>query len=141
MNFVTSKLKKLFYLFLEIIVACLVIVFCLDFFYGKAVGEGKNKITFNVKKGDTASIIGLNLQKKGLIVSKNYLSLLFKVTRKSHLIKQGSYELNDSMNTRQIYKLLLEGRVKLVKVTIPEGFHNRQIASLLVQKKLIKKCR
>ena len=49
-------------------------------------------------------------------------------------LKAGSYELNDGMSAHEVADVLTEGRVRMVQFTVPEGWHNRQIAELMVKR-------
>ena len=138
MDYIKKMFKKIFYVTVGIFTTCLIMALFLNHFYEKPTGEGNKQMVLEIKKGDTADKISSLLQKEGFISSNHYLSFLFRITQKSHLIKQGHYEIHDGMRIREIYSVLLKGKVRLIKITIPEGFHNRQIASLFVKKKIIK---
>jgi UPF0755 protein len=53
-------------------------------------------------------------------------------------IKAGEYLLSSSMSPEKILESLVEGKVYLYRITIPEGFTLNQIASLLEDKNIIK---
>ena len=69
------------------------------------------------------------LAETGLIDSAFKFRLLARSQNQSGRIQAGEYELRSDMTPREILKILVQGRVKLNRLTIPEGFTIKQIAS------------
>ncbi|MCB1167325.1 MAG: endolytic transglycosylase MltG [Leptospiraceae bacterium] len=101
---------------------------------GRAAGDGSNKSIYDLKHGSGAYTVASDLEKKGLIRSADYFKLYMRLTGMQDELKAGSYELNDGMSTETIASVLTEGKVRMMQFTIPEGWHNRQIAELMVEK-------
>jgi UPF0755 protein len=104
---------------------------------GGPLGSGTNKYELIILSGDTPTRVSRELEINAMIRSSKYFLFLLKISGNIGSIKQGVYSINDSMSTWKIIHVLVEGRVKTIVFTIPEGYTNRQIASVLVNKKII----
>ncbi|MFH1825296.1 MAG: endolytic transglycosylase MltG [Candidatus Firestonebacteria bacterium] len=91
----------------------------------------------DINKGMSTGEITVLLKGENLIKS----SLFFKIMCYMHggSLKAGQYELKANMNLWKMVGILKMGKVKLYKITIPEGFTLRQIAELLEINNLIDK--
>ncbi|MCZ8238408.1 MAG: endolytic transglycosylase MltG [Leptospiraceae bacterium] len=103
---------------------------------GGAVGDGQNKFDLIIDPGTAPSKVVQELSKNGMIKSSVYFNYLIRFTRSASKIKTGVYEINDGMNSRKILQVIVDGKVKLVHFTVPEGYNNRQIGDLLTKKNL-----
>lgn len=101
---------------------------------GRSTGDGSHKIVYDLKHGSGAYSVARDLTEAGIIRSEDYFKLYMRLTGMQDELKAGSYELNDGMSTPEVAAILTEGRVRMVQFTIPEGWHNRQIAELMVKK-------
>lgn len=102
------------------------------------MGDGQTKVELVIEPGMSASRITNELSKTGMIRSSAYFQYLIRFTKSAPKIKTGIYEINDGMNARTILNVIVDGKVKLVHFTIPEGFNNRQIGELLTKRNLAK---
>jgi len=100
------------------------------------VGKGKLK-DIEIKEGASLLLIAEKLKSEGLIRSKFSFILLALLTGKGKKLKAGFYELSSSFPSWKILDILAEGKVKKIKVTIPEGFNIRQIGERLEQAGII----
>ncbi|NQU03286.1 MAG: endolytic transglycosylase MltG [Syntrophaceae bacterium] len=98
--------------------------------------EGK-ALEIEIARGTNFSVVVNLLEDAGLITHKKYFLLLAHVKGAPKNIRAGEYELNSSMSPGQIIDKLMEGRVKGYRVSIPEGFTVRQIASRLAAKGIV----
>jgi len=92
--------------------------------------EGR-QLEIKIHKGNSFSDVVSLLDDAGLITNKNYFLLLAHIKGASKNIKAGEYELNSSMTPGHIVGDLMEGRVKVYRITIPEGFTVHQVAARL----------
>lgn len=90
-------------------------------------------ITFTITPGQSLKQIAANLENQGLITSQSLFKLYVQYKRASTRLKAGEYQLSAHTPPARILNQLLEGRVKLYRLTIPEGLNMDEIA-LLVQK-------
>lgn len=111
-------------------------IFIIDLKLGSATGKGEFSYELEISPGEGYKTVSLELFQNKLIHSRKYFHFLLYVTRNTKNLKQGVYILNNGMNASEIIKILVSGKVKTITFTVPEGFHNRQIADLLTAKKL-----
>lgn len=116
--------------------------FCLAFFFTLSLlspvsPPGKAKeIVVAIPQQATAGLAGTILKNEGLVRS----SFLFKQYARwkglDSQIKAGQYKLSSTLSTPQIIMELVDGKLAVQSVTIPEGLTTVQIADLLAEKKL-----
>jgi UPF0755 protein len=94
---------------------------------------------FIVKKGSGLRTVAVQLEKRGLIKSKNFFMLWAYLKGGSRHIKAGEYSLNRSMAPVRIFHILSSGAIKTHSFTIPEGLAAEQIADLLEGRNLLNK--
>ncbi len=84
--------------------------------------------TVTIRPGQGFGAITAKLQEKGLIQTPFKFRLYARFSGYHTQLKAGEYELSGQMSPKQILATLKGGRVRLYRVTIPEGYHLRQIA-------------
>lgn len=118
----------------------LLVFFIGVFFYQKynaPVGKGENKYELSIEEGELSSKITRELYNQKLIHSVRFFQILLKFSGNTNKIKHGIYEVHDGLNAEDLMDIIVSGKVKMLSFTIPEGYHNRQIADLLESKKII----
>lgn len=87
---------------------------------------------------DVSIVSGMNLtqvaqllSESGLIRSAFKFRLLARSQNQSGQIQAGDYEFSTDMTPREILEILTLGKVKLNRLTIPEGFSLKQIAAAI----------
>ena len=145
------KAIRWFIKFLCVIITLVIFLFALavgGFVYFNAPPEGKaepleNAISLNddddgslngslileVKSGETASAVGVRLENAGVIKSRYFWNLLFKLDKEQ--IKTGTYRIELPASQMEIRSILINGDQLLVKVTVPEGVTLKKIARIL----------
>lgn len=103
-----------------------------------AAGDGSLKVEFEVPAGAGAVSIAKRLYEEGLIDSPARFKTYLRLQGMTDRLKVGVYSLHNGMPMSEIARILTEGRVQLVALTIPEGWNNRQIGNYLVEKNIIK---
>lgn len=124
-------------------VGAIVLVFVLVsiFFYIKALGspgDGSKKIDFEVKSGYGSIVVANQLYKQKLIRSRTAFKLYLRLTGNTKSIKKGVYPLNDGLSIPEVTHIITSGVTKSFSITIPEGYHNRQIAQKFLDRNIIK---
>jgi len=104
---------------------------------GKPPGNGTNKLVLEIMPGPGIGKVTETLEAERIISNPAYFRFLVRWTGGGK-IKAGVYDVNDGMTAGKIASILTEGKVRMLSITIPEGYHNRQIAELLTEKKLVK---
>jgi UPF0755 protein len=84
-----------------------------------------------VPEGATLDQTAGLLEDQGVIRFHPLFARIVWVMGKDRSIRAGEYSLHSSMSPREVLQMLCRGEVVLHKVTIPEGFTLKQIATLL----------
>src|SRR5258706_9351212 len=93
------------------------------------VGASKR---FLIQKGETASQIGNNLQKEGLIKSAVSFRVYTQLTGYARQIKPGEYELSSNLSVPSMVTTIISGPTQ-VWVTIPEGLRREEIVERFIK--------
>ena len=94
-------------------------------------------IDFEVREGETFSEAGNRLQKEGIIRSALGLKILVRTAGRDRDLKHGIYEVSSNMRPAEIIKKLINGEVKSVWVTFPEGITAEEMGGILEKKKIM----
>ncbi|MDD4237998.1 MAG: endolytic transglycosylase MltG, partial [Desulfotomaculaceae bacterium] len=118
-------------------------IFCLAFFFALVLLSpvspkvGSSEITVAIPPQATAGLVGNILENEGLVRSSLAFRLYARWKGMDGLIKAGQYRLNSELSTPEIIMELVEGRLAVQSITIPEGFNTAQVADLLAEKGLV----
>jgi len=93
---------------------------------------------FLVQSGQDFKTTSTRLQKIGVINNLLKFKLFARLKGYDKKIKAGEYLLSSSMSPDEILEKMVRGKVHLYKVTIPEGFNIKQIASIIAHAGLLK---
>ena len=91
---------------------------------------------FIIKPGENLKSIAANLEKESIISNSTYFTLFTKFKKADKKLQAGEYILSAAKSPRQILRILQKGKVKLYKITIPEGLNINGVA-WLVEKNLL----
>ena len=91
----------------------------------------------DIPEGSTFRQVAVMLQQRGLIASGMSFRLLGKLTAAERKVIPGEYAFHAGMRPSDMLSMLVNGRVVLHPVTIPEGFRMAEIADLLAAKNLV----
>lgn len=89
-----------------------------------------------VPEGASLQEVAALLEERGLIRSQTGFRILGKLTGADRRIRPGEYALHPGLGPLQILSDMVEGRVRLHPVTIPEGFSVAQVAARLAEQGL-----
>jgi len=84
-----------------------------------------------VNPGQGFKAFSERLYQAGIIKHPAKFNWLARITRQDKSIKAGEYKLSSAMPPGEILEILVNGKVLLHKLTIPEGYQLRQIAALV----------
>jgi UPF0755 protein len=87
--------------------------------------------TFEISKGESSSIIALNLEKENLISGKWYFLYYLKKQDLLERILPGKYDLNSQMTIPEIALILTQKKDDSIRLTFPEGWDSKKIATRL----------
>lgn len=122
-------------LLIIVIIFIIIIIYQLYTPLDKVGGE---KI-FIIEKGEGMKKIADNLKAESLIKNKWSFYYYLLIKGETEKLQAGTYSLNPSMNIPEIANKIIRGDVieNWVKVTIPEGWRNKQIRERLIDFGLI----
>ena len=84
-----------------------------------------------IKRGSGTRRIASELEKRGIIRNKDLFFVLTVIKGARHSLKAGEYEFGKGESLNSILNKIIEGRVRLRKITIPEGKNIYEISSIL----------
>ncbi len=118
-------MKKFIFLLFSFL---LIIIATITWFVNGLIPLNQNKMLkrFEITPGETASQIGLDLEKQGFIKNALSFRIYSQVSQSSKNIKPGSYELTSNLWIPQIINKLLAGPQE-IWVTIPEGLRREEV--------------
>jgi UPF0755 protein len=88
---------------------------------------------FVIKPGSSLTTIARNLEQAHLITSQSYFKIFARFKKSSTSIQAGEYLLSASQSPAELLNTLRQGKIKLYRLTLPEGLNLRETA-LLVEK-------
>lgn len=126
-----NKTGLLVYLFLAVCVFCAWGGYRLYRFSVTPMSADGTPVLITISPGQGLSATANLLIKNELVSSLARFKILAAVTGKEKKIKAGEYQVSAAMSPGDILDTLVNGRVYLHKVTIPEGYNLFQIAHVL----------
>ena len=110
--------------------------------YNHAIKNGyepgnERKISFIVKKGDSAKDVGKTLERKGVIGNSSYFTKYIESQDMDGNIIAGEFDASPSMSIETIASILADGKGIKNTITIPEGLSIKQIDDRLAERQLI----
>jgi UPF0755 protein len=91
-------------------------------------GPDSAPVVFRVEAGEGFAAIAHRLEEKGLAVSARRLRILARLTRSDRAIRAGTYLIPVGTAPDVLLDDLVAGRVRLHRLTVPEGWRLAQIA-------------
>jgi len=90
--------------------------------------EIDRQVIFAIAPGEGFNQMTARLQSRGVITSPFKFKLLARFKGDDKKLKAGEYHLSASMSPSQVLDVLVNGKIYLYRLTIPEGFNAHQIA-------------
>jgi UPF0755 protein len=102
--------------------------------YGETPGEaGPAEIVVDIPPGTGFNRLILRLVGLDLVHHPTKFKFFARLREYDKRIKAGEYVLSPAMSPKEMLDVLVSGKVKLYKITVPEGFNRQQIADLITQ--------
>ena len=95
----------------------------------RPVGTAVLEKLFTVSPGQGLKQTADALRQDGLVSDALRFTILARLDKKDKLLKAGEYFFSTAMTPREILGQMVEGRVHLYRLTIPEGYNLVQIAA------------
>jgi UPF0755 protein len=89
---------------------------------------GREELTVTIAAGDPFSKTISGLVAAGVVEHPRKFKLLARFTGDDKRLKAGEYGFSGRLSPREVIAVLVEGAVKLYRLTIPEGYHLFQVA-------------
>jgi UPF0755 protein len=90
-----------------------------------------NGKTFIIKPGQNLKKIAANLEEQAIISNQTYFILFTKFKKADKKLKAGEYILSAAKSPEQILEILKKGKIKLYRITVPEGLNIKEIAFIV----------
>ncbi len=110
--------------------ALLVLLLELVAFLMMPAGQARSVIV-RIYPGTSLANVAQTLQARGLVTSAWKFRWLARLSGKAARIKAGEYDLSPALTPGDILDLLAEGKVRLIQLTVPEGYSMAQVAATL----------
>jgi UPF0755 protein len=131
-------LKKLLYMSaicLFIIASFLFMVYQeLNFYFKEPASIYAEPQMVSIDSGQTFDSVTRILHEEKIIQNRFKFKLIARILGFDRAVKAGEYLLSSSMSPEKILETLVDGKVYLYRISIPEGYNIHQIASLLDEK-------
>ena len=111
-------------------VSGLIFIQYLNGFSKKPADQDAPEITFAVERGDTLSVVSRNLENKGVVSSSELFSIYALMKNQAKNLKAGEYALSGAEAPQRILDIITKGKVKLYRLTVPEGLNLFEVAAL-----------
>ena len=132
-----NKIKKIFLILAFISFSALSCLFLdLLVYADKSANTDDSKRVAVILPGQNLSTIANYLNNTGIIKNPVKFKLLARIKGYDKKIKAGEYLLSSSTSPIKILETMASGKVRLYKITIPEGYNLKQVASIIAKAKL-----
>lgn len=111
-------------------VSGLIFIKYLDGFSRKAADKNAPEVTFEIERGETLSVVSQHLEKRDIISSSRLFSMYTLLKNQAKNLKAGEYLLSGAMPPELILDIITSGKVKLYRLTVPEGLTLFETAGL-----------
>lgn len=95
--------------------------------------EVTEAVTVVIEKGSSWKQVAARLAEAKLITSERYFYYMIKEKELGKKLKTGEFEFQGKLLPEDIAQFIIEGKVKLYTITIPEGFNKYDLAALLAR--------
>lgn len=92
---------------------------------------------FNIQEEESVESISNRLQEAGVIKNARFFKYYLRYTKQDKTIQAGYYLIPETKDLDELIKVFQEGKAKMVKYTIPEGYTIRRIAKKLAEEGLV----
>ncbi len=103
------------------------IMFDYNSFLGKPLKIETQQYSFHVTSGMSLKTIAYQLESKKLLDKPHYFIWHGKFSGKSHLIQAGEYQLKKGWTPKELFLVLVSGKVKLHSLTVVPGWTFKQM--------------
>lgn len=135
---VASSMKKISIIIAAMmLIALTVLYFDMSRFARQPAGAGADDIIFVVKPGEGLKMISQRLYDAGAVQSPIRFSVLARIKKYDKRLKAGEYLLSARLTPVRILDMMVNGKVILHRLTVPEGLTMRQVAAVVSETGLL----
>jgi len=129
-----KKTKKVF-VAITLVLLCLPVFICLDFLFyiHRPIRGNQEQIDIIIYPGQGSNSTLKSLESSHIVTQPDKFRWYARLRGFDKKLKAGEYSISPSMSPAEILQMMISGRVKLHKLTIPEGYNLRQIALVVEQ--------
>ena len=130
----SKPIKFIFNIFAYSLIGLTVLVALTGYYFSqqyKSSGPLQHDIVFTVNPGDSTNRIAENLESMDIISSAFVFKTAAKLKGSAKALRAGEYEIQAGMSIEEVLVLMIKGKIKQYKITIPEGLTGYQIIRLL----------
>lgn len=106
-------------------------IYWMQSFVNTPAAPGAKEVVFTISSGQSLDTIAKNLEQEGIVTDPLRFKLYARFKKASTQIKAGEYQLSPALSPARVLTTLLKGRVKLYRLTIPEGLNLDETAALV----------
>jgi peptidoglycan lytic transglycosylase G len=99
--------------------------------------ENTEEVIFTIKKGENLKTIANNLEEKGLILDYDSFNWYGRLNGLDKQLKTGRFPVSASLNTPEIFEIIISNKTREELVTLPEGSTIVDIDNILTNLSLI----
>lgn len=113
----------------------------LDFVYymHRPLGREEAKIDITIYPGQGFNKTLKLLESSNIIKQPDKFKIYARLKGFDKKLKAGEYSISTTLSPSEVLHMMVKGRVKLHKLTIPEGYNIHQIASIVEEAKMVSK--
>ncbi len=130
------KLRSIIFFFLILCVVALLSAYYLFNYYTKEFTYNSDIKLVEINKGESVTKISKKLLDNKIIFNDKLFVLYVRINKLEGSLKAGEYEFSKNLTIKDVTERLINGDVKLRKVTIPEGLTLKQIAQVFERNNL-----
>lgn len=98
------------------------------------MSQSSEEVQFTVEKGESTTEISKKLEENGLVQNSFVFLLYLKYKGQGAKVQAGEYKIPKNLTMIQVLDIISQGKITSGKITIPEGWTNKQIEEELVKK-------
>ena len=124
-----AKIIKIILALFTVIIVLFAFWFCLEFYL--PAKNGPKEILLEIKRGQKVADIAQALKKNHIIRKKWPFLIGYKIFYSTQTLNAGEYKFQFPLSSKQALKTIIQGKIYLHPLTIPEGLTLKEIARYL----------
>lgn len=97
------------------------------------------EVSFIVERGEGFRTVAERMETQGLIENALFFRILARIQKNDTRIHSGEYTMSSALSPQDLLRMMVEGRVKRYRLTLPEGLRITEIARRVAETGLVAK--